>query len=256
MPRRRRDARVTPGAARGPSERAGTLALLVTCEHGGNRIPAPYAPLFRDHGALLETHRGYDAGALAMARTLARVLAATLLVSTVSRLLVELNRSPGRQFRHSPIMRVAPPDVRAAVCGHYYMPYRDKVEAFVGGAIAAGRRVLHVSSHSFTPTLDGLVRNADVGLLFDPRRRSERELCHRWQAALKERAPHWIVRRNYPYRGVSDGLTTWLRRRFPDRRYSGIELEINQRHARDGHAIAARDRTAVALALCEALALT
>jgi hypothetical protein len=40
------------------------------------------------------------------------------------------------------------------------------------------------------------------------------------------------VRRNYPYRGWSDGLTTALRRRFAERAYVGIELEVNQRFPR------------------------
>jgi hypothetical protein len=38
------------------------------------------------------------------------------------------------------------------------------------------------------------------------------------------------VRRNYPYRGYADGLTTWLRKRYPDPAYAGIELEINQKY--------------------------
>ncbi len=52
----------------------------------------------------------------------------------------------------------------------HYQPYRDRVEALVAKAIAAGRRVVHISSHSFTPVLDGRVRNADIGLLYDPAR--------------------------------------------------------------------------------------
>jgi hypothetical protein len=36
------------------------------------------------------------------------------------------------------------------------------------------------------------------------------------------------VRRNYPYAGKGDGLTSFLRRRFPPGAYIGIELEINQ----------------------------
>jgi hypothetical protein len=36
------------------------------------------------------------------------------------------------------------------------------------------------------------------------------------------------VRLNYPYAGAADGLTTWLRRRHPQSRYLGVELEINQ----------------------------
>ena len=42
------------------------------------------------------------------------------------------------------------------------------------------------------------------------------------------------VRRNYPYRGDADGLTTTLRRRFPWQRYLGIEIEVNQKHVLAG----------------------
>jgi len=229
------------------------VAFLVTCEHGGNRVPSPYRRLFRSHAALLASHRGYDPGALAMARSLARALDARLMTSTVSRLLVELNRSPGRQFRYSPVMRGVARDVRADICRRFYTPHWIAAEAFVRDAIAGGQRVLHVSSHSFTPSLDGKVRGTDVGLLYDPGRKSERALCVAWQQALAARLPRWTTRRNYPYRGTGDGLTRYLRTRFRDSSYCGIELEINQRHVRDGYAIAAGERTAVVAALRDAL---
>jgi len=41
------------------------------------------------------------------------------------------------------------------------------------------------------------------------------------------RVPGLRVRRNYPYRGAADGLTTHLRRQLGPR-YLGVELEINQ----------------------------
>ena len=233
---------------------SGNLACLVTCEHGGNRIPSRYAPLFRSHATLLASHRGYDPGALAMARSLARAFDARLMTSTVSRLLVELNRSPGRQFRYSPIMRTAPHDVRADVCRRYYTPHWTAAESYVRDAIAAGRRVLHISSHSFTPSLDGDVRRTDIGLLYDPARESERTLCVAWQQALTARLPRWTTRRNYPYRGTGDGLTRYLRTRFADAAYCGIELEVSQKHVVNGYAIAARERTGVVAALREALA--
>jgi len=91
-----------------------------------------------------------------------------------------------------------------------------------------GRRVIHVSSHSFTPVLNGEVRRADVGLLYDPRRREEAALCSRWKTALGAIAPALRVRRNYPYAGKGDGLTSALRLAFASRDYVGIELEINQ----------------------------
>lgn len=224
----------------------------MTCEHGGNDIPKDFAPLFRGYRHLLRSHRGYDPGALDTAHALARALDAVLVTSTVSRLLVELNRSPGRQFRYSPIMRAAAPDVRDEVCRRYYVPYRQEIEAFVTRARAAGTRVVHISSHSFTPSLDGSERHGDVGLLYDPDRAGERGLCLRWQRALAACRPLWVVRRNYPYLGRSDGLTSYLRKRFGDPAYAGIELEVNQKHVRNG-SMPARDRAAIVAALCAAV---
>jgi predicted N-formylglutamate amidohydrolase len=188
-----------------------------------------------------------------MARTLASVLHATLVVATTSRLLVELNRSPGREFRQSPIMHGAPAALREEVTRCHYVPYRREIEALVRTAVERGERVLHVSSHSFTAELGGTIRRADVGLLYDPSRILERELCARWQVALAAARPRLVVRRNYPYRGASDGFTSYLRERFPARSYLGIELEVNQKHARD-NAFPAALRAAIAGALREALA--
>ena len=90
--------------------------------------------------------------------------------------------------------------------------------------------MIHLSSHSFTPELDGKVRDADIGLLYDPARPGEADLCERWKASLEACAPDLTVRRNYPYAGKGDGLTTWFRRRLPPGTYVGIELEVNQKH--------------------------
>ena len=203
-------------------------SFLVTCEHGGNRVPAAYGQLFRQHDAHLHSHRGYDPGALAMARMLAGALAAPLVQSTTTRLLIDLNRSLHHPRVFSAATRTAPAALRARIVAEHYRPYRDEVERRVEGAAARGHRVIHVSSHSFTPALDGIHRRADVGLLYDPGRRAEGLLCARWKSSLAVLAPQLRVRRNYPYAGKEDGLTRHLRSRFPQRNYVGIELEINQ----------------------------
>jgi predicted N-formylglutamate amidohydrolase len=208
---------------------ASTHSFLVTCEHGGNRIPAPYRALFDEHAALLDTHRGYDPGALLMAGQLARALRAPLVTSTVSRLLIDLNRSVGHPQLFSAVTRGVPSVTRKSIVAAHYLPYRSKVEQYVARAVARGRRVIHVSSHSFTPELHGKVRRADVGLLYDPRRRGESQLCARWKAALADLAPDLSVRRNYPYAGKGDGVTSYLRRRFSPAAYVGVELEVNQK---------------------------
>jgi predicted N-formylglutamate amidohydrolase len=204
-------------------------SLVVTCEHGGNDIPVPYRRLFRRWRAVLASHRGYDSGALIMAQALAEALDVPLVSSTISRLLVDLNRSIGNPRLYSTATKNLPAAVRATIVAEHYVPYRRRVEEIVARKIIRGRRVIHVSSHSFTPNLDGNVRRADVGLLYDPGRRGEVELCARWKAALATRAPELRVRRNYPYAGKGDGLTSHLRRQFPASQYIGIELEINQK---------------------------
>ncbi|HEY9145543.1 MAG TPA: N-formylglutamate amidohydrolase, partial [Thiobacillus sp.] len=135
---------------------------------------------------------------------------------------------------YSEATRDAPAAVRREILDTHYLPYRDEVEAHVAATIARGSRVIHLASHSFTPVLDGVVRKADIGLLYDPARAGEVNLCRHWQARLQSQAPELKVRRNYPYTGRSDGFTAFLRRRFPSDLYVGIELEINQKHVLPG----------------------
>jgi len=204
------------------------FACVISCEHGGNRIPARYAASFQEHLHVLNTHRGYDHGALALARTLARALDAPLVAATVSRLLVDLNRSPAHRQLFSSVTRGQPEAARRAIVERYYVPHRQRVEAEIARLAADGRRVVHIGVHSFTPRLRGVSRHADIGLLYDPGSLFEAALCRAWKEAFRRYAPRLRVRRNYPYRGTSDGLTRTLRRRFGLQRYAGIELELNQ----------------------------
>jgi predicted N-formylglutamate amidohydrolase len=203
--------------------------LLFTCEHGGNRIPARYAPLFRHHARLLDSHRGHDPGALACAREFARAFAAPLVYSTTSRLLIELNRSPHHGDLFSRVTNGLPPQERESIVRRYYRPYRAAVEDHVASAARRGDSLLHISCHSFTPRMNGVTRDAEIGLLYDPARECEARFCRAWQRAIEGIAPLWRVRRNYPYRGNGDGLTTYLRSRFECDTYRGIEIEVNQK---------------------------
>jgi predicted N-formylglutamate amidohydrolase len=204
--------------------------FLVTCEHGGNQIPEIYQALFQDYQAQLATHQGFDFGALLMAKELASALSAPLVSATVSRLLVDLNRSIGHPRLHAEVIRDLPLAARQEILRLYYQPYREQAEHLVRDGIAYHGLIIHFSSHSFTPELNGKIRNADIGLLYDPARAGEADLCERWQFALKRSAPELKVRRNYPYLGKGDGLTSWFRQHMPPGTYLGIELEINQKH--------------------------
>ena len=202
--------------------------LVITCEHGGNCIPLAYKKFFPDQ-ELLDSHRGFDPGALSMARALATAFPATLVSATISRLLVDLNRSVGNPSLHAKAIQSLPAEQREHILQQYYLPYRTQAEQAILQAIAEHGQAIHLSSHSFTPVLDGKERRADIGLLYDPLRSGEMQLCEHWQADLKAYQPELIVRRNYPYAGKGDGLTAWLRRQLPPANYIGIELEINQK---------------------------
>lgn len=236
MPARRPDvsrARLTR-LPPGPCADGRALDVVITCEHGGNDVPARYRELFAGHEDLLRTHRGYDPGALELGRELAEALGAPLVASTTTRLLIDFNRSIGNRGLFSELTASAAREVREELLDAHYRPYRRRVEALIEQSLAHGRRVFHLSSHSFTPVLDGEARNADIGVLYDPRRPREVQLAMRWYAALRLRAPRLKVRRNYPYTGRSDGFCAGLRKRLRGDDYIGLELEVNQRHVQQG----------------------
>jgi predicted N-formylglutamate amidohydrolase len=202
--------------------------LLLTCEHGGNQVPSQYRRLFTAHHELLESHRGWDPGTKQLALRWHEQVESELVIATVTRLLVDLNRSPNHPQAFSEITRDLQEAEKLQLLARYHAPHRTQVTEQVRIAINRGRRVLHIGIHSFTPILNGQVRNAEIGLLYDPRRKWELEICRRWRDALRSMSVQPRVRMNYPYRGTSDGLTTSLRKSFDANMYAGIELEINQ----------------------------
>lgn len=227
---------------------------LITCEHAGNRVPTELRPLFKRDKAMLYTHRGYDPGALTLTREIAAALHAPYLQSTISRLVVDLNRSIGHPRLHAEVIQSElSSEAQQKIIERHYLPYRRKAEALIAQAIVQGRRVIHISCHSFTPALNGKVRNADIGLLFDPACPGETAFCRDWQTALSARRPDCTTRRNYPYVGTSDAFTSYLRRHFPVEAYLGMEIEINQKHVFIGGRHWRGLRAAVVETLCATL---
>jgi len=222
------------------------MKLLLTCEHGGHVIPRPYKTLFAGAEDVLVSHRGWDPGALALFRTLVPLADATHQAS-VSRLLVELNRSPHHPALFSRFTKELSKVERELILKRHYTPYRNAVEHDVDRWTAKRGTVFHVAVHSFTPVLNGEVRTLDIGLLYDPSRKQEKQWAERWRSALLERDPALEVRMNRPYLGKADGLPTHLRR-LHRTGYAGIELEVNQ-----GHLVRGRFPKDLATAIRESL---
>lgn len=205
---------------RGPS-------LLLTCEHAGNWVPARYQGLFSSDLGALHTHEGLDLGAADVARRLSRAFGAPLREQRLSRLLIDCNRSLGHKGLFSRFSRTLSEEDKERLRA-IHAEHRRHVEREVHALSLEGGPIIHVAVHSFTPVLNGQPRDCDFGLLYDPRRALEKSFCVRWKKAIEESQPMAKVRRNYPYKGHTDGLTTLLRKEFDEQIYVGVELEINQ----------------------------
>lgn len=235
--------------------------FVVSCEHAGNKVPKRHAGLFRSATAraALDSHRGWDPGSVEIGEQLARELDAPLVVQRVSRLLVECNRSLGHPALFSEFSLGLSEAERAVVLERYWSHHRDAVRRHVDAA-PPGLTVVHLGVHTFTSAWKGRRRPTDIGLLYDPRRRTEADLARRWRRELERLVggEGWSggvavggavdasdgpergsarpvaleglrVHLNRPYRGWTDGLTTTLRREHYETRYLGIELEVSQR---------------------------
>lgn len=207
-----------------------SISVIITCEHGGNRVPSPYAELFLSANAQqqLRSHRGYDPGALAIAKLLTEIFGANLMYSTVSRLLVDLNRSLDSPQLFSEFV---PENVehRSEILHHHYTPYRRQVTDAATAKIKEEGRVVHLSIHTFTGQFRGEERDFDIGVLYDPERGPESRFAERTLESLRTR--RFAAFANRPYLGTDDGLTTTLRQTFNADQYIGIEIEINNRIA-------------------------
>ena len=216
------------------------MKLMLTCEHASNRLPASFKKAVP--AEILKTHRAYDIGACAVFRKLIRFAKPEFhCEGKFSRLFVDLNRTITNKSAFSEyhealdVCDKAAAEKAKAQATAYWMEYRDAIEKFVESALKRKTRVakskptvVHLGIHSFTPKLNGNVRNADIGILYDPARPQECAYAQVIKDEIKGLYPTMKVRFNYPYKGTSDGLTTTLRKKFGPR-YVGIEIEINQK---------------------------
>lgn len=189
-------------------------------------MPAEYAYLFEARKEVMQTHRAYDSGALEIASMLAENLQAPFFACKTTRLLVEANRSLDNAQLFSEYSNNLHEEEKSEILSRYYFPYRQHVEAAIE---AAKKPVLHFSVHSFTPVWEGKERDVDIGLLFDPERRTENEFCLQWQKILQNKLPELTISLNKPYAGIDDGFTTYLRKKYTADQYLGIEIEVNQK---------------------------
>ena len=204
------------------------MKIVLTCEHGGNEVPEDLQHLFSANKQILHTHKALDLGALDLFNQL-KPLADFSISSTTTRLLIELNRSLHHKNLFSEFSKTLSTSEKKELINSYYLVYRNKVEDSIRNYIKEGYEVLHISVHSFTPILNSIERNCDIGLLYEPSNLNEKEFSHEFRKKILEQNSLLNVRYNYPYLGRMDGFTTYLRKQF-QYNYVGIEIEVNQNY--------------------------
>lgn len=214
-------------------ENLSSLKFLITCEHATNRVPDNYRHLFSDAGDDLQSHRGWDPGAFIIAHTIQKAVHAPVLSFPFTRLLIDPNRSLHHPRLFSDFTKQLPKREKNNLINSLYLPYRENAEEALSEIASQAEQVVHLSIHTFTPSLNGRERAFDIGLLYDPSRKAEKQFCSKWKHALQHENSVLRIKMNQPYKGKSDGFTTYLRHRLGVQ-YVGIELEVNQKHYFDG----------------------
>lgn len=207
------------------------MKLVLSCEHAVPDIPEIYKELFKAEPGIIYTHEGYDPGAFDLFQSLSELASYTEFQKT-GRLLVETNRSLGHPALFSRFTKNLSDNEKKKILKEFYIPYRQRIEEAIRDYIKYGEKVLHLSVHTFTPVLNNEIRNCDIGLLYDPQRKYEKDFCETLKDSIRLQKSEIRVRFNYPYLGKSDGFTTYLRGIFPEK-YLGIEIEVNQSQVRD-----------------------
>ncbi|MCA1439620.1 N-formylglutamate amidohydrolase [Ensifer sp. IC4062] len=183
--------------------------FLFVCEHASRLLPERLGTLGLSKEAL-ESHIAWDPGALAVARHLAERLDGTLIHQRFSRLAYDCNRPPESDAAMPAVSEVyevpgnrgmSAADRQARV-EEIYLPFRDAVARFVSERKAAGRRLILVTLHSFTPVYFGNPRSVEIGILHD----ADSRLADRMLRIATDGEVAYDIRRNEPY-GPADGVT-------------------------------------------------
>jgi predicted N-formylglutamate amidohydrolase len=202
--------------------------IVLTCEHGGAEIPAPYKKFFKSKTSVLKTHRALDIGALPIAFDMQKFLKTPLIFSTVSRLIVDLNRDLLNPTLFSEFTASLDDAGRKKIIHTYYRPHWRKLSRTFQALAAKKHQVIHIGVHSMTDNFNGQERPMQLALLYNPQRKKEKTFAKIWIEELREEFPRYKITRNNPYEGKNGGVTGFFRKIYDEKTYIGLEIELNQ----------------------------
>jgi predicted N-formylglutamate amidohydrolase len=192
-------------------------------------MPAKWQQTFAREAHLLNTHRGWDPGALEFARFLAKHTKAPLHATQWTRLLCDCNRDADNAKVWSSIGSKLDASAKQQILEAFHQPYRQAVQQELASMLARGESVFHLSLHSFTPKRNGVVRPCELGIMYDSRIAEEKQLAKALQQHLSMVDAHFRVRLNYPYVGRSTYFQPALRKQFAAPQYLALQIEVNQK---------------------------
>ena len=201
--------------------------LILSCTHGVNTVPKELLYLFAHHKKVLQSNHALDTGCLELTEQLSKHLGCEYTSSSVTHLLVDCNRDSNHSNCFSRFTRQLPDNTKQQLIDQYYVPFHQATHKLIQDHISSGEQVLHISLRTFKPILNGLYRNAAVGLLYDPHRHAEKEVARIWRGLLLQQTPACRVRMNYPYAGIQFNLQKTLRKHYTESDYLGLQLTVN-----------------------------
>ena len=207
----------------------GRSPFLLIADHAGRAVPSALGRLGLPQSEL-DRHIGWDIGIAGTTARLSERLDACAILQAYSRLVIDCNRpldSPGSIVERSdgtPVPGNLDLDAhqRAQRIAEIFEPYHARIAAELDRRASAGRPVVLVAMHSFTPSMAGNDRPWHAGVLYQ----RDARFAHALLEALRDEGD-LMVGDNEPYR-VSDATDYAIPVHAERRGLPHVELEIRQ----------------------------
>lgn len=207
---------------------AGKSPFVIVCDHASNRIPPAYGDLGLSLIDRLR-HIAWDPGALAVSLRLVELLDASLVHSTVSRLVVDCNRwhdapdliPPVSETTEIPGNRNVGANERQRRIADFHDPFHRAIDTLLDRRAAEGRETILVAMHSFTPIYKGVARPWPIGFIHGVNPAYTKAVFE----AVKDEEPALNIGWNEPYAALA-GVTYTLEHHGDGRGLRSTMIEI------------------------------
>jgi predicted N-formylglutamate amidohydrolase len=207
----------------------GASNFVLAADHAGRLIPRALGNLGLD-----EVERGrhiaWDIGIADVTETLSGLLDAPAVLQAYSRLVIDCNRALHHPTSIPTVSELTAipgneglsPEDRAARRRAIFAPYHAAITGLLDRRRDAGRRIILVAMHSFTPVFKSVVRSVEVGVLFHHETKLSRLMLE-----LLRAEGDLVVGANEPY-AITDDSDYTVPVHGEGRGLDHVEIEIRQ----------------------------